>query len=62
VVWLLIGIQHKRLREHIWAIPYSEFEGQNPEFEKSWDQVSELNEDDYEIMREENNILATSIV
>lgn len=55
------GHQHKRLRENIWAIGYPEFEGQNPEFEKSWDQQSDLNSDDYEIMREENQILAASI-
>lgn len=54
--------QHKRLREHIWAIALPDAENPNPEFEKSWDQVSDLNEDDYEIMREENQILAASIV
>ncbi|PUU75264.1 CTD kinase subunit gamma CTK3-domain-containing protein [Tuber borchii] len=54
--------RHKRLRENIWAIPFPDGGLPNPEFEKSWDQVSDLNEDDYEIMREENQILAASIV
>lgn len=54
-------MQHKRLRENIWAIGYPEYEGHNPEFEKAWDQQSDLNSDDYEIMREENQILASSV-
>lgn len=54
-------VQHKRLRENIWAVGYPEWEGHNPEFEKAWDQTSDLNPDDYEIMREENQTLASSI-
>jgi len=54
--------RHKRLRENIWAIPPPSDGLPNPEFEKAWDQVSDLNEDDYEIMREENQILAASVV
>ncbi|KAH0614680.1 uncharacterized protein H6S33_000316 [Morchella sextelata] len=53
--------RHKRLRENIWAVGYPEWEGHNPEFEKAWDQTSDLNSDDYEIMREENQTLASSI-
>lgn len=34
----------------------------DPEFEKEWEDASDLNEDDFEIMREENDILAAAIV
>lgn len=56
-----VGCQHKRLRENIWAIGYPDYDGQNPEFDRSWDQQSDLNSDDYEMMREENQILAASV-
>ncbi|KAL7267553.1 hypothetical protein RUND412_009855 [Rhizina undulata] len=54
--------RHKRLRENIWATPFSEAPAHNPEFEKMWEETSELNDDDFEIMREENAILAGSLV
>jgi len=53
--------QHKRLRENIWQVPAPEPESEDPEFDKAWDEASDLNSDDYEIMREENEILASSI-
>lgn len=34
---------------------------EDPEFDKAWDEASDLNSDDYEIMREEKEILASSI-
>jgi CTD kinase subunit gamma len=54
--------QHKRLRENIWQIPAPQFNAEDPEFEKAWEEASDLNSDDFEIMREENEILASSIV
>jgi CTD kinase subunit gamma len=54
--------RHKRLRENIWQIPLKQSEDEDPEFEKAWNETSDLNEDDYEIMREENEILAASIL
>lgn len=54
--------RHKRLRENIWQIPVTTNEDEDPEFEKAWEETSDLNEDDYEIMREENEILAASIL
>jgi len=54
--------RHKRLRENIWQIMPALSEEDDPEFEKAWDESSDLNDDDYEIMREENEILAASVV
>ncbi|KAF8472104.1 CTD kinase subunit gamma CTK3-domain-containing protein [Kalaharituber pfeilii] len=54
--------RHKRLRENIWAIPPPSAENMNPEFELFWENCSDLGEDDYEIMREENEILKASVV
>ncbi|KAA8897810.1 CTD kinase subunit gamma CTK3-domain-containing protein [Sphaerosporella brunnea] len=54
--------RHKRLRENIWQIPAPQFEAEDPEFEKAWEEASDLNSDDFEIMREENEILASSVV
>lgn len=54
--------QHKRLRENIWQIPAHQAGVEDPEFDKAWDETSDMNEDDYEIMREENEILRGSIV
>ena len=55
-------IQHKRLRENIWAIPLPTPENLNPEFEFFWENCSDLGDDDFEMMREENEILKASIV
>jgi len=54
--------RHKRLRENIWQIPATQLEAEDPEFEKAWEEASDLNSDDFEIMREENEILASSII
>lgn len=43
--------RHKRLREDIWAIPHSD--GPNVEFERMWDETSDVNEDDYDIFEQE---------
>ncbi|TGZ84005.1 hypothetical protein EX30DRAFT_393538 [Ascodesmis nigricans] len=52
--------RHKRLRENIWQIPPQLEMSLDPEFEKAWEEASDLNSDDFEIMREENAILAAS--
>jgi len=54
--------RHKRLRENIWAIPLPTPENLNPEFEFFWENCSDLGDDDFEMMREENEILKASIV
>ncbi|KAF8540855.1 CTD kinase subunit gamma CTK3-domain-containing protein [Trichophaea hybrida] len=54
--------RHKRLRENIWQIPVTQSDAEDPEFEKAWEEASDLNSDDFEIMREENEVLASSIV
>jgi len=54
--------RHKRLRENIWAIPLPTAENPNPEFEFFWENCSDLGDDDFEVMREENEILKASIV
>jgi len=41
--------RHKRLREHIWAAP----QGEDAEFEKLWEETSEVGEDDYLLYAEE---------
>lgn len=41
--------RHKRLREHIWAVP----EGDYAELDKMWEETSDLGEDDYRQMAEE---------
>ena len=42
--------RHKRLREHIWAIPAG---GEEKEFQKLWDETSDLGDDDYLLYEEE---------
>ncbi|KAG9243515.1 CTD kinase subunit gamma CTK3-domain-containing protein [Calycina marina] len=42
--------RHKRLRENIWAIPPG---GEEAEFQKLWDETSELGDDDYLMFEEE---------
>ncbi|KAG0647626.1 CTD kinase subunit gamma [Hyphodiscus hymeniophilus] len=42
--------RHKRLREHIWAVPTK---GDDAEFDKLWDETSELGEDDFILYEEE---------
>jgi CTD kinase subunit gamma len=42
--------RHKRLRENIWAVPAG---GEELEFEKLWDETSELGEDDMILAEEE---------
>ncbi|KAI5794109.1 CTD kinase subunit gamma CTK3-domain-containing protein [Pyronema domesticum] len=52
--------RHKRLRENIWQIPPGPG-NEDWEFQKAWEEAeSDLNSDDFEIMREENEILAAS--
>ena len=41
--------RHKRLRESIWAVNT----GKNAEFDKMWEETSELGEDDYLAAAEE---------
>lgn len=41
--------RHKRLRENIWAVSDKEDE----EFEKMWDEASDIGEDDYLVAEEE---------
>ncbi|KAL7269940.1 hypothetical protein RUND412_007363 [Rhizina undulata] len=53
--------RHKQLRQNIWAVPLPRAAGHNPEFEKMWEEASELGEEDFEIMREENAILKASL-
>ncbi|KAF7900314.1 uncharacterized protein EAF01_007616 [Botrytis porri] len=43
--------RHKRLREHIWAVPAS---GPNSEFDKLWDETSDLGDDDMDLYEEES--------
>ena len=43
--------RHKRLREHIWAVPLG---GEEKEFEKLWDETSQPGEDDYILYEEES--------
>ncbi|CZT03209.1 hypothetical protein WAI453_012526 [Rhynchosporium graminicola] len=53
--------RHKRLRESIWAIPKvtpgkeSGGGGRADEFDKLWDETSDLGEDDLELFREEGD-------
>ncbi|KAA8572100.1 hypothetical protein EYC84_002023 [Monilinia fructicola] len=42
--------RHKRLREHIWAVPA---EVPDAEFDKLWDETSELGDDDMDLYEEE---------
>lgn len=42
--------RHKRLREHIWAVPAV---GPDAEFDKLWDETSELGDDDIDLYEEE---------
>ncbi|RAL64194.1 hypothetical protein DID88_002087 [Monilinia fructigena] len=42
--------RHKRLREHIWAVPA---EDPDAEFDKLWDETSELGDDDMDLYEEE---------
>jgi CTD kinase subunit gamma len=42
--------RHKRLREHIWAVPLG---SEDKEFEKLWDETSDLGEDDFILYEEE---------
>jgi CTD kinase subunit gamma len=44
--------RHKRLREHIWAVP-TEKNGIDAEFDKMWEETSDLGEDDYLLYEEE---------
>ena len=44
--------RHKRLREHIWAVPLG---GDEKEFEKLWEETSQLGEDDYILYEEEGD-------
>jgi CTD kinase subunit gamma len=44
--------RHKRLREHIWAVP-TDKDGIDAEFDKMWEETSELGEDDYLLYEEE---------
>ncbi|GAO48830.1 hypothetical protein SAICODRAFT_70793 [Saitoella complicata NRRL Y-17804] len=47
--------RHKRLRENIWAIPPQRYPGdENVEFERAWEQTADLDQGDYEEMREHN--------
>ncbi|KAI5781148.1 CTD kinase subunit gamma CTK3-domain-containing protein [Geopyxis carbonaria] len=54
--------RHKRLRENIWQIQEIQYEGHDPEFDKAWELASDLASDDFEIMKEEREILIASIV
>ena len=47
--------RHKRAREGIWAIPQQSVNGlsEDAELDKLWDEVSDVDEDDYTIEREE---------
>ncbi|RPA80843.1 hypothetical protein BJ508DRAFT_362287 [Ascobolus immersus RN42] len=51
--------RHKREKEHAWQVAPPTAE-KDEEFEQLWANTSDLNEDDYEIMREENEILRQS--
>jgi CTD kinase subunit gamma len=44
--------RHKRLREHIWAVP-ADRSGIDAEFDKMWEETSDLGEDDYILYEEE---------
>ncbi|KAL5604464.1 hypothetical protein BROUX41_002433 [Berkeleyomyces rouxiae] len=52
--------RHKRLRENIWAVPSGP--GDKAEWERIWEETSDLGEDDYRLAREEaeerNGVLA----
>ncbi|KAK9380707.1 CTD kinase subunit gamma CTK3-domain-containing protein [Kockiozyma suomiensis] len=47
--------RHKRMRENIWVIPQGD--AIQVEFENAWETTSDLGEDDYDSMKEENNLL-----
>ncbi|KAK9377371.1 CTD kinase subunit gamma CTK3-domain-containing protein [Lipomyces chichibuensis] len=47
--------RHKRMRENIWVIPPGD--AMQIEFENAWETTSSLDDDDYELMREETAIL-----
>ena len=42
--------RHKRLRENIWAVPQDDVDA---EFEKLWEETSDVGEDDYVLYEEE---------
>jgi CTD kinase subunit gamma len=44
--------RHKRLREHIWAVP-ADKETADAEFDKLWEETSDLGEDDFILYEEE---------
>ena len=44
--------RHKRLREHIWAVPVDK-ETADAEFDKLWEETSDLGEDDFILYEEE---------
>ncbi|KAK9469347.1 CTD kinase subunit gamma CTK3-domain-containing protein [Lipomyces arxii] len=48
--------RHKRIRENIWVIPAGD--AVQLEFDNAWENTSSLDEDDYEMMKEENMMLA----
>jgi CTD kinase subunit gamma len=50
--------RHKRLREHIWAIPVG---GEEKEFSKLWEESSNLGDDDYLLYEEEDDAKQESI-
>lgn len=43
------------MRENIWVIPQGD--AIQVEFENAWETTSDLGEDDYDSMKEENNLL-----
>lgn len=43
--------RHKRLRENIWAVPQAGIDDR--EFQKMWDETSDVGEDDYLLYEEE---------
>ncbi|KAF4624795.1 hypothetical protein G7Y89_g13378 [Cudoniella acicularis] len=45
--------RHKRLRENIWAVPQVVAGGVDAEFEKLWEETSDLGEDDFILYEEE---------
>ncbi|KAK9460795.1 CTD kinase subunit gamma CTK3-domain-containing protein [Lipomyces oligophaga] len=50
--------RHKRLRENIWVIPSGD--AFQIEFEEYWNTTSDLGEDDYDKMQEENELMQLS--
>ncbi|KAK7206167.1 CTD kinase subunit gamma CTK3-domain-containing protein [Myxozyma melibiosi] len=50
--------RHKRMRENIWVIPAGELI--QTEFDNAWETISDLGEDDFDSMTEENNIFRKS--